>query len=947
MLPPMRLLLLAVFCCLVSIVSNAQRSVGGRVFDGESRQPLAGATIAVTPDGGGRPRAVASDAEGRFEMEGLGEGRYAVMVSFMGYRADTLQVSAGGANVDLGRIVLIPVSNELGEVEAAVVVRRQEQRGDTTIFNAAAFKVNPNATTEDLIKKMPGMQVKDGSIEHGGERVRKVLVDGKEFFGDDPMIAVRNIDANMVDKIEVFDKQSEQSQFTGFNDGNEERTLNILTKTGVRGARFGQFFGGYGTDGFYEAGVNVSSTTDLHRVSLLGGANNVGKMGFAAYNDGGGGGSVGDNRVASGGVNYVFNREGRLSVETSYFFNRQKTRAESQSHQEYFQESDADPLRVYDSRSESDNSNRGHRANLRLKWDIDTLNSMVFAPRFNWQGSDSRTSSGGEDVAGGLLFRSTGRTSDSDSRSYSAGGDLTLRHRFAAPRRTISLRLGSNVSNSDSDANSLNALHSRPGGLAADTAARELTTSQKTQSDSRSTSVSARLAYTEPLGRRLALQAAYSAQVSLSSNDRQVWADSADAVGEAAQFADYRFSRLLSNKKSTRYTTHRAGLDLNFSRGRDFRASVGLDVQDAILDGDQAYPVEFETRRSFFSVMPTAELHYRRGRTTNLRLTYRTSSSAPSVSQLQNVVDVSNIRRYGGGNENLRQSVTHSLRMHGAANSPETSRFVFVMASMQVTSDYIATASYIAAADSVIDHGIVLPAGTEYTKPVNLDGSISANVNVNGSTPVGWLGSNLNASLGLNISKRPSLYNGARVTSRTSAFSVGLNLGSSFSENLDFNLGYDASYNVVKSTMAAEADYNYYRHAARANINCNFFSQRLFVGSDIRHNFTSGMDSFDSNYLTWNAEAGGRFFKGNRGELRLRVNDILNNSESRNRSVQDASVVTSSSNVIRRYAMLTFVYRIRSTQGGDGRRLGPGRRPGGFGGPGGPPPGGRVAAPIL
>lgn len=944
MLPLARPILFGLLC-LASIVSNAQHKISGSVMDAASRQPLTGATIAVTPDGGGRPRAVASDAEGRFEMAALRDGRYAVMVSFMGYRADTLQVSIARADVDLGRIALEPVSKELGEVEATVVVQRQEQRGDTTIFNAAAFKVNPNATTEDLIKKMPGMQVKDGSIEHGGERVRKVLVDGKEFFGDDPMIAVRNIDANMVDKIEVFDKQSEQSQFTGFNDGNEERTLNILTKTGVKGARFGQVFGGYGTDGFYEAGVNVNSMTEAHRLSLLGGLNNVGKMGFSAFDDGGGGGgAAGDNRVASGGVNYVFNREKKLSVETSYFFNQQKTRNVSQSHQEYFQESDADPLRTYDSQSESDNSNKNHRANVRLKWDIDTLNSIVFAPQFNWQGGDARSSSGGEDVTGGRLFRSTGRASDSDSHSYSVGGDLTLRHRFSVPRRTISLRLNSNTNNAGSDANSLNTLRSRPAASEDDTAMQGLTTSQQTGSDSRSTSLSARLAYTEPLGKRLALQASYSAQVSLSSNDKQVRADSVDAVGDGVEFANYRFSEQLSNKKSTRYTTHRVGLGLNYSCGRDLRASVSLDVQNAILDGDQTYPLEFETRRSFFSVMPTAELHYRRDRTTNLRFTYRTNSSAPSVSQLQNVVDVSNIRRYSGGDENLRQSVTHSLRLQGATNNPETSRFAFVMASLQVTQDYIATASYIATADSVIDHGIVLPAGTEYAKPVNMDGNISANVNLNGSTPVRWLGSNLNVNMGLNISKRPSLYNGARVTNRTSSFSMGMNLGSSFSENLDFNLGYDASYNVVKSSMAAESNYNYYRHTARANVNCNFFRQHFFVGSDIRHNFTSGMENFDSNYLTWNAEAGGRFFKGNRGELRLRVNDILDNSESRNRSVQDASIVTSSSNVIRRYAMLTFVYKIRSLQGGDGRRFGPGRGPGpgGFGGP----PGGRPAMPI-
>ena len=257
--------------------------VSGKVVDSRDRQPLIGATAFVTPTNGGKPQAQGTDANGQFSIVNLRSGTYDLKIVFVGYAnyEKKLTLKSETPEQNLGTIRLKAEDLEIEEVKAVGTMVRQEQRGDTTVFNAAAFKVNPDATTEDLLKKVPGMQVKDGSVTHGGETVKKVLVDGKEFFGSDLMLALKNIDANMVDKIEVYDKQSDQSEFTGFSDGNEERTINILTKMGIKKGFFGRLYGGYGTDEHYEGGGNLNCFVGEHRFSLIGMSNNVNQQNFS------------------------------------------------------------------------------------------------------------------------------------------------------------------------------------------------------------------------------------------------------------------------------------------------------------------------------------------------------------------------------------------------------------------------------------------------------------------------------------------------------------------------------------------------------------------------------------------------------------------------------------------------------------------------------------------
>ena len=158
----------------------------------------------------------------------------------------------------LGTLALEENAELLKEVEVAGTRTRMEQKGDTTQYNADAFKTNPDATTEDLISKMPGVTVTNGSVKTQGEEVKRVLVDGNEFFADDPSLALKNLPAEIVDKVQVYDEMSDQSKFTGFDDGNYAKTINIITKTGKNNGQFGKVYAGYGTDDRYLAGGNIN-----------------------------------------------------------------------------------------------------------------------------------------------------------------------------------------------------------------------------------------------------------------------------------------------------------------------------------------------------------------------------------------------------------------------------------------------------------------------------------------------------------------------------------------------------------------------------------------------------------------------------------------------------------------------------------------------------------------
>lgn len=901
-------------------IAAGQYRVGGTIVDAHDGSPLSGATVVLTHKSTSPPKAVVSLREGQFGFDGVAAGEYELSVKFLGYEELRKGVKVDTGEVRLGRTALRPVSKELDEIDARATMIRQEQRGDTTVFNAAAFKVSPDATTEDLLKKMPGMQVKDGTVKHAGEEIKKVLVDGKEFFSSDPSIALRNIDASLVDKIEVFDKQSEQSEFTGISDGNEERTLNILTKSRFLGGSFGQAYGGAGTDWHYETGFTSNTIHDGNRLSVIAQINDIGQRGLAPVSTTTP--SSGKYTAALCAINTSISRNPKLNFDAGFSFNLTKTGNHSNSLQEYLVKDDNEEPRIYESETYSDNNNKDHHLNTRIHWKIDSLNTIDFKPDISWQRNEAYNDNAGQDTRGQDTLRTTSRRSNNSTEKLTLRGSLTINHKFLKPRRTISLRLTYGKSQSDTDTESQNNRSGSETTLS--------TTGQKSDSDNQSHNASATLAYTEPLGKRLSLMLSYTPQLSFSQLDKIVEADTLMETA-SGELSNYRFSPILSNNKESRYITHRPSLTLTYTVPNKMTASIGFGTQKSILDGEQTYPLPIDTRRSFFSFMPDADIRIGNKKARRLRLTYRTSTTAPNVALLQDVVDISNIRCYTSGNPDLKQSYTHNIRVSFISNNRDKSRIMFVSSTIRVTNDQIVSASYIADTDSVIRNGIILPAGTQFEIPVNLNRSIATSLAFNASTPIKWQGSMLNVNLRLDTNKTPGLYMGERTTNREYILSGGASIANCLGEMWDFNVGYDASYNIIRNDHAASNNYNYYKHNISADVKLNVLNNHLFLNNTLRHDLTSGMgDNYDANTLIWNAAIGGRFMKNNSGELRLRVSDILDNAQGRSRNVGTASVTTSSHSVIGRYAMLTFTYKFKGLNSGNAPASAPSRKGAGY-----------------
>ncbi len=928
---------------LITTVAQAQYTIIGKVVDSRDNQPLIGAAVTVTKDGDS-PRGLISDNDGNFTLK-VSKGKYLFRIAYMGYASyeKTLDVTA---DVKIGTVKLKDESRNLEEVKVAGTRARQEVHGDTTVFNADAYKVNPDAMTEDLLKKMPGITISGSSITAGGEEVKKVLVDGKEFFGDDPMVALKNISADMVDKIEVFDKQSDQAAFTGFSDGQEQKTINITTKMGLQGGYFGRVYAGGGyiypdkepdvdpdRRFAYDAGGNINYFKGDHRVSLIGMINNVNQQNFS-FDDVtgamsmGGGRSMrgafnpwqsGKNRTGSIGVNYGMEKLDKIKIEASYFYNNNNNRSSSESLQEYFQEDDQDSLRVYDSESYSKSWNNNHRANARITWTLNDANQLILTPNISWQGFKSRSTDAGYDfyILGldSTLYMLSEQSDEGKTTGFSTEGDILWLHRLNKDKRSFSFRFGWTAlpSTSDETSESLTT-------YAEDTD--EEATVDLTSNKDRSWGLSGSGMYIEPLGQWMAMSFEYAPSYSYSYGNKSV-----DENGE--------FSETLSNKTESNYWTHRAGIGLNFFPGKIFTADLGVAYQYASLEGVQIYPYEASTHKDFSSVMPSLRIRLNGGAKLHGRLRYRTNTNAPAITKLQDVVDMSNTRNYTGGNRNLNHEYTHDFRMMFVCNNPETSRAIFLHADGTITQHYVANSTIILDRDTTIDMGIVLPAGVQYDKPVNMSGYFNIRGHITLATPIKAIGSNFNLNLGAQLDRTPSIYNGVKVYSRNYKFDGGITIGSSFSENYDFTLRYDGSYNIVKSDQTASSNYNYYNHQAGLDLNCLWWTRLVFYNS-LMHQMTSGMgDDYDTNYLTWNAALACKFFKDRRGEVRFKVNDILDSSQSVSRSIHDAYIQTSRTDVLGRYFMLTFTYKFKP-KGTAPQGDHPGPPPGMMG----PPPGG-------
>ncbi|MBL0317261.1 MAG: carboxypeptidase-like regulatory domain-containing protein [Flavobacteriales bacterium] len=367
---------------LATIGQSNAFHVSGWVLEYDSSLPIGGAVVLLTyPTVPDPVVAAMSDSSGHFQLNVPDTGRYQVVTLISGYLPDTVGIHVDGSVLELN-IRLTSSPTMLNEVNITETIARMEIRGDTVQFNAAAFQVNPDASAEDLVKKMPGISVDGGTVKSNGEEIKKVIVDGKPFFGDDPSTTLKSLPADMIESVQVYDKQSEQADFGGYKDGNAEKTLNIKTKKDRKNGKFGRVYAGGGTDERYQAGFALNNFNNARRITLLGMSNNINLQNFSQQDLSGGGqggqGGRGRNQnfamanqsglttTHSAGMNYSDEWGEKITISGSYFFNQSENTNQTNTIRNYF--SDDGQRYVENNNSATDNIN--HRGNVKLNTDL-------------------------------------------------------------------------------------------------------------------------------------------------------------------------------------------------------------------------------------------------------------------------------------------------------------------------------------------------------------------------------------------------------------------------------------------------------------------------------------------------------------------------------------------------------------------------------------------------
>lgn len=919
-----RILSVLVFVTFVNASLYAQK-VSGILKDAGDQSTLSNATIhLLKKDSSKTNLSAVSNSKGNFTINNVLKGDYILSVSSVGYENFYKDFSVADQNINLGEIFVSKKSQVLSEVVISGTPPPVRQKNDTLEYSANQFKLNPDATGEDLLKKMPGITVdKSGSVTAQGENVKKVTVDGRDFFGDDATATLRNLPSEIIEKIQVFDKLSDQSQLTGFDDGNTEKSINIVTKKDMRSGNFGRIFAGYGTDDRYSAGGNVSFFNDARRISLIGLTNNVNQQNFSSQdllgatttgNRGGGGqrggrGGGGSDNFMVGqqngisktnaiGINYSDAWGEKINVTGSYFFNNSNTNNDQTINRQNIRAKDS--TQYYDENTLSNTKNYNNRVNFRFDYKIDSNNSLLITTGLNFQKNNSSNIVSGINYYDAQnLISQTGNNLNSNRQGYTLNNNVLFRHAFPKRGRSISIGFGINI-NDNSGLTYIDALNNYyKTSLVSDT------THQLADRNSNSTRYNINLVYTEPVGQKAQLQINYNPSFQKSSADQKTF----DLDNGTSKYSIIDTS--LSNVFDNTYNTQSTGITYRYG-DRDNMLSAGVTYQYSRLKSNQIFPAQSNIDNTYSNFLANAMARIKLSSKSNLRVFYRGRVSAPSVNQLQNVINNSNPLFFSTGNPDLQQQYTHNLVTRYTYTNSVKGQSLFANVYLSSIDNYISNATYTATQDSVLSNTVILRKGSQLSKPVNLNGYYSVRSFLTFGTPIKAIKSNLNLNAGFSYSRLPGLLNNVANISDNYNYNLGAVVSSNISEYIDFTLSYTANINNVKNSIRPDLNNNFYTQSL--GLTTNFLTKKgTFFQNDISNQSYKGLtDGYNQSYWLWNMAIGQKFLKNQDGELKLSVFDLLKQNSSITRDVTESYIQDVRNKVLQQYFMLTFTYKLKT-----------------------------------
>lgn len=956
----MRKLYIPLLVSFFSLATNAQ--VKGILIDSASKKPIDKAVIGLVVKSNPSDTIYAfTDEKGQFRFDPAPSSNFSLVIRNMGYRpvAKFVPVNKAEKTIDIGTIILADQAKLLNEVvvEAPAIVVKE----DTIEYNASSFKVKEGAVVEDLIKKMPGIQVdKDGNVTAQGKAVSRVKVNGKDFFGGDVKTATKELPANIVDKIQIIDDYGDQATVSGIKDGDPDKVLNIQIKKDKNKGFFGRVTGGYGTQDRYQASFNGNYFNNNTQISVLGNSNNTNtslfnfsgggnrgatsmmRQGMAVMSDMGGmgqmnnmmqngngngsaflgGSNSGISSTNSFGFNYRDQWSKRISVYGSYSYNHKNTSQlqnsfETNNTTGYYNNQDQNVLTIGNS----------HRFTFNFEYQVDSFNYLKISPSVNYSGSDADnnttfalTKTDGTKGSDGSNKNLTG------SKAPNVAATILYNHKFRKRGRNFStsITLGTSENNSDQDVTNLSYQY-QPFPFTRNTF-------QYIDQENSNRNYGVRFTYSEPLNKYRSLDLTYSHNLNYSRNDRKTFnVDSATKVRT--------LNNPLSNDYENDFYNNRIGVSLRTTK-KKYNYTVGLSLQPVNLQGksltkDSAYtPI----RRA--SVFPIARLVYNFNRTKSLNISYNGNATQPNFNQLQPVLDFSNPQSVVSGNPDLKPSANHNLNL-------SYNNFNFVSGKVIFTNLTISTIrNQIVNKTARLNNGgssISIPENVNgyynllgfyaYSRPyknrkfvVTLNGSVNYNHNINLTDSVQLTGNN---TLIQNLNRN-------KVNGNNWILSQGFVFEFNYKEILELGTGVSYSLNDNKYKSADSKSLTAFQNTSSnawtlsSNMNLNI-TKTLVLKYDLDYTINSGLaNSVSRNQAIMNASLEKQLFKKKNGIIKVAAFDLFKQNSNINRTVTGTSIFDTRSNRLTRYFILTFTYRLQrfagqtiQGPGTDFRRMGP------------------------
>lgn len=864
-----------------------------------------------------------TDKNGNFSINQLNPGNYLLLITYPKYGdyVETFDLKEN-QNLDLNHIYLTEKAKLLEEIvirQAAIRIK-----GDTTEFTADSFYVKPNASVEDLLKELPGISVdKNGKITAQGQQVQKVLVDGDEFFSDDPTIATKNLRADAIDKVQVFDKKTDQAVFSGIDDGVTTKTLNLKLKENAKKGYFGKVSVA-GLDKYYNATAMINAFKAKRKLSAFGvvsstnetglnfsdsrslGFNDLGNVSFSS--DGGmsvtvmGGGGSSDGGLGSGnsygsglpesakaGALYS-NKWGegdKYSAGGNYLFNNLAQRNAGNT---YSQNTLEDSV-YYTRNSSSSHSNKMQnslKGQTEIQLDSSSSLKVTAGGYVGTNDSYGDNTSSASDENNQLVNSSVGKNS-SKGNSGVFNASVIWRKKFKKPGRTVSITFDERYNQSNSNGLLYNdaSFYNAEGDIF-----RSQITDQNKVNNTLSNVMATKISYTEPLSKKTFIELNYSLNNNNSNQSRLSY--NKDDKGKYTDFVDS-----LSSDFKYIYNTNSGGINFrynekkyNFSAGGNI-SNTSFNQTDNFKDNDRKY--------SYLNFFPQANFSYKFNSFSNLRLSYNGSTTQPTIDQIQPLKNNDDPLNIVIGNPDLNQQFNNLFSLNYSNFQLINERFIFLGGGYSFVKNQISN-SY------TID-----TAGRRISQYINVNGNY--NYNIYGSYSMKIPNTQIKAgfSPNLNFNKNTSFVNGKKNISNNFSFNPSVRISTNKPEKYEVSLNLSPSYTNSTSSISKAAAQRYWTYNFGIDGNVSL-PAKIELGTDIDFNFREKLNAFDNNNnaILWNAYAEKKFLKNDVLTLRFSMQDILDQNKGYNREVSPTATTETNSLTFQRYGLITLTYNINN-----------------------------------